>query len=122
MADAGGPYTGEVGTAVDFDGSTSADPDGSIVSWDWDFGDGNTGTGEMTNHTYAAAGSYTVTLTVTDDGGLNDTATTTATIADAPVGNQPPTGTKNRLANSIASCSVKITLFIDEAGNGVNRQ
>jgi PKD repeat protein len=52
-----------------FDGSGSFDSDGSIVSYDWTFGDGNTGSGITTSHTYAAGGTYTVTLTVTDDGG-----------------------------------------------------
>jgi PKD repeat protein len=51
-----------------FDGSASADSDGSITGYAWDFGDGSTGTGATTTHTYAAAGSYTVGLTVTDAG------------------------------------------------------
>ena len=53
--------------AVHFtDGST--DPDGHIVAWSWDFGDGTTSTEQNPMHTYAAAGSYKVTLQVTDDG------------------------------------------------------
>ena len=48
---------------------TSADGDGSIVSWAWDFGDGNTSTAQHPTHGYALAGTYTVTLTATDDGG-----------------------------------------------------
>jgi hypothetical protein len=45
VADPNGPYSGEVGNPVTFDGSGSVDPDGTIVSYDWDFGDGGTGTG-----------------------------------------------------------------------------
>lgn len=52
--------------------STSSDPDGSITDWSWDFGDGNMGSGEMVSHTYTASGNYTVTLTVTDDAGAQD--------------------------------------------------
>lgn len=55
-----------------FDASASADDDGSVTGWVWDFGDGTTGSGQTTSHTYAISGSYTVTLTVTDDGGATD--------------------------------------------------
>ncbi|PXF61588.1 MAG: hypothetical protein C4B59_03290 [Candidatus Methanogaster sp.] len=54
--------------------STSMDDD-SIVLWEWDFGDGNTGAGEIVSHSYASAGSYDVTLTVTDTDGANNTTT-----------------------------------------------
>ncbi len=57
------------GLAVDFDAAASSDPDGTIASYAWDFGDGSTGTGEAPAHSYAAAGSYDVQLTVTDDRG-----------------------------------------------------
>jgi PKD repeat protein len=51
-----------------FNGAASTDPDGSITAYAWDFGDGVTGTGVNTTHTYAAAGTFTVTLRVTDNG------------------------------------------------------
>jgi PKD repeat protein len=93
VADPNGPYTGSEGAPVTFDGSGSFDIDGTIVSYMWDFGDGNTGTGEGPTHTYAAPGTYTVSLTVTDDDGATDTATTTATISS--VANQPPVADPN---------------------------
>ena len=58
--------------SVNFDASGSSDPDGSITSYAWDFGDGSTGTGVNPTHPYAASGTYTVTLTVTDNNGGQD--------------------------------------------------
>jgi 6-phosphogluconolactonase len=54
-----------------FDGSASSDADGSVTRYDWDFGDGATAAnaGPTVSHTYAAAGTYTVRLRVTDDRG-----------------------------------------------------
>lgn len=57
------------GLTVALDATASADPDGTLTAYAWDFGDGATGTGVTTSHPYAAAGDYTVTLTVTDDDG-----------------------------------------------------
>jgi PKD repeat protein len=76
--------------AVVFDGSASSDPDGSIVSYAWNFGDGTNGTGATANHTYAAGGDHTVTLTVTDDdGAVAQVSHTVTTVAPPP--NVPPT-------------------------------
>ena len=44
---------------------------GSPASWFWDFGDGETSTVKNPTHKYVEAGSYTVTLTVTNDAGSN---------------------------------------------------
>lgn len=62
---------------------TSTDADGTIAAWAWDLGDGNTSTMQNPAHTYAAAGTYTVALTVTDDVGDTNTATMMITV-DAP--------------------------------------
>lgn len=65
------------GLKVDFNGSASSDPDGSIVSYAWDFGDSSAaGSGATPSHTYAAAGTYTVRLTVTDNANPPKTAST----------------------------------------------
>lgn len=48
---------------------TSTDSDGTIALRSWNFGDGGTSTATNPSHTYAAAGTYSVTLTVTDNGG-----------------------------------------------------
>ncbi len=81
-ADAGGPYTADVGETVTFDASGSSDSDGSIVSYDWDFGDGASGSGVSPSHSYAAAGTYTVTVTVTDDEDAQDSDSATVTVND----------------------------------------
>jgi|GEM_PF-237165 len=64
-----------------FDGSTSVDPDGSIASYAWNFGDSGTSTGATTSHTYAAAGSYIVMLTVTDNSGATNAVTHSVTVS-----------------------------------------
>lgn len=80
---------------VAFDGTGSSDMDGTIVSWAWSFGDGSTATGAAASHTYSSAGTYVVTLTVTDDTGLSDIASTTVTVGrpnSAPAANFTMTG------------------------------
>ncbi|MFT4216806.1 MAG: PKD domain-containing protein [Micropruina sp.] len=74
---------------VAFDAAGSTDPDGTVASYAWDFGDGSTGTGATASHTYASAGSFTVSLTVTDDQGATNTVTQTVETVDPP--NQLPT-------------------------------
>lgn len=61
--------TGVAPLAVTFSGSGSSDPDGTISSYAWNFGDGTTGSGSSVSKTFSAAGTYTVTLTVTDNRG-----------------------------------------------------
>ncbi|MFC2095489.1 PKD domain-containing protein [Candidatus Bipolaricaulota bacterium] len=69
------PSSGEPGIWFTFSAAGSTDPDGSIVSYAWNFGDGGTGAGITAYNTYAAPGTYTVTLTVTDDDGATDYTT-----------------------------------------------
>ena len=80
IANAGADKSGRVNRWINFDGSGSSDPDGSIISYNWNFGDGGTASGVKVNHRFASAGTYTVTLTVTDDQGALGQDTATATI------------------------------------------
>ncbi|MBN1861876.1 MAG: PKD domain-containing protein [Candidatus Thermoplasmatota archaeon] len=105
MADvsAGEPYKGYVNTQILFDGSRSTDSDGSIVDWYWVFGDDSDGIGRIINHTYSKQGTYTVTLTVTDNAGAINAVTTTCVVKQpnrpptTPSVTGPTTGTKNTL-------------------------
>lgn len=76
-ADAGDGGTYGVGEAVSFDGSASADPDGTIARYEWDFdGDGTIdrrSSGPRATHAYGATGTYDARLAVTDDDGNTDT-------------------------------------------------
>lgn len=63
-----------------FDGSLSRDVDGTIVSYQWDFGDGSTASGATVTHRFMSPGTYTVTLTVTDDAGNTNTTTHTIVV------------------------------------------
>jgi PKD repeat protein len=68
---------------VTVDGSGSSDSDGNIASYDWDFGDSSTATGaKPAAHVYAAASTYTITLTVRDDQGAPNTTTKMVTTTD----------------------------------------
>jgi chitodextrinase len=67
------PAEPKEGEEITFNATGSYDDDGTIVSYEWDFGDGNTDTGVVVTHTYAAEGSYKITLTVTDDDDLEGT-------------------------------------------------
>ena len=71
---------GGTGLSADLDGSTSADPDGTIASYTWDFGDSTTDSGKTVTHAYLAAGTYQVALTVTDNQGATNTVTKPVTV------------------------------------------
>jgi len=81
---AGGPYSAEVDEDIQFHGTANGGT--TPYSWHWDFGDGDNSTEQNPTHAYTEAGTFNVTLTVTDDLGAIATDTTTATItAPQPV-------------------------------------
>lgn len=88
VANAGGPYTATVGVPVTLDGTGSSDIDGAAVTYAWDFGDLSSGTGATPDHTYAATGTYTVSLVV-NDGTVDSVAVTTTVDVGVAVNTAP---------------------------------
>lgn len=88
------------GLSATFDATASADSDGTISAWEWSFGDGTTGSGEQVNHTYSTSGNYTVTLTVTDDGGATGSDAEIVSVSD---GNSFPVASFSFSTNLLAA-------------------
>jgi PKD repeat protein len=76
---------GCTGLTCTFNALQSADPDGQITVYAWNFGDGTTGDGGIAAHTYAAAGTYVVSLSVTDNLGATGMQTKTLAAARLPM-------------------------------------
>ena len=97
----GGPYSGSPGTAINFTGNAT-DPSSADTAagftYSWNFGDGATSTLQNPSHSYAAVGTYTVTLTAKDKDGATGSANTSTTAelslltmaADVPFGAHNP--------------------------------
>ncbi len=73
-------YTGKAPLAVTFDSSASTDLDGSIAGYSWNFMDGSTSTDANPLHEFTVPGTYLVTLTVTDDQGMQATSSVDITV------------------------------------------
>ncbi|MFC4111289.1 carbohydrate-binding protein [Nonomuraea zeae] len=86
--------SGPAPLTVAFSSAGSSDPEGGALTYSWSFGDGATSTQPNPSHTYAAAGTYTPTLTVRDPQGLTGTASLVVT-----AGNTAPTVTLTRPAH-----------------------
>jgi PKD repeat protein len=99
---AGGPYSGTAGTAMTVSGSAT----GAVApQYAWSFGDGATGSGQATSHVYSIAGTFTISLTVTDSySAKSGTATTTVTIGGSA---------------STCTTSVYCGLYSSNCGTGV---
>ena len=75
------PVNGVAPLRVVVDATASGDPDGSITAYNWYFGDGASAGGAVSEHSYAAAGNYTLTLTVRDDRGAETSTTRTIQVS-----------------------------------------
>jgi PKD repeat protein len=83
------PTTAMITQTVTFDASATRDEDvrcNDLCTYDWDFGDGTTGRGRIATHVFAGAGTYIVTLRVTDarNGSAMSSGTITITAPEAP--------------------------------------
>ena len=67
--------SGRAPLTLNFDASGSTDPERGVLLYVWDFGDGTSTEGDPASHEYSSKGTYTVTLSVTDEGGLVATDT-----------------------------------------------
>ncbi len=106
------------GTATSFDASGSSDAVGTITNYSWNFGDpgaDNTGAGPAPTHTFATRGSYTVSLTVTNDAGQTATTQQTITVDDPPTVSATPSATVTTPGSAV---SFDGTATSPDAGSG----
>lgn len=108
--------TGTAPFAVNFDASASSDPDvnDSIASYTWSFGDGTSASGVTVSKTFASAGTFTTTLTVTDSRGATSSTAVTLVISTNPnlvlkVSSITLTSTVNKTGSKMVQASVKVT-------------
>lgn len=92
----------------------SSDDDGTITSWQWNFGDTTTSTAQNPSHKYESVGTYTVSLTVTDNDGASDSATRQITIHEIT----PPL-TTNDYDGLWHNSDFSINLAASDDGSGV---
>ncbi len=97
---------------VSFDGSASRDTDGSIVSYKWQFGDSASATGAKVSHVYTTAGTFTVTLSVTDDKGAAGTASLSVKVTQTSITVMAPSKAKAAAVNGYVTLT-----WQDNSGN-----
>lgn len=106
-----GPASAAPGQSIAFNGFSSTPGSGGIRTEKWEFGDGSGASGGEVTHSYSAPGTYTVTLTVTDDGGFAySTSRQVAVNTPAPPsgGTASASGGSSRAGLAIAGAKAKV--------------
>lgn len=99
-----------------FDGANSSDSDGSIASYAWSFG----ATGVSASNTYANAGTYNVTLTVTDNNGATNAVTNSVSVTSPPVGNVLTNGVAVSGLSASKNNSVDYTMVVPAGASALS--
>lgn len=109
-----GPVSGVAPLSVHFtDAST-----GTITSRSWNFGDGGTSTAQNPSYSYAVAGVYTVTLTVTGPGGVDDAAQTVSVAPPLPIFTDEPAPSDGLTVHFAFNPPFGVTHWLWEFGDG----
>lgn len=101
------PSMPAVGAPVFFDasGARATVPGRTLVSYSWVFGDGSTASGKTTSHAFTFAGTFNVTLTVTDNVGERSTSTASVQVGGVVTADFTATPAADRVVNFDASAS-----------------
>jgi PKD repeat protein len=105
------------GLTCSLNASGSSDPDGTITSYAWNFGDATTGSGAAKSHTYAAGGTYTVILTVTDNGAA--TSTQAQSVVVVPTGMHVGDLDRASTSTSQQMWTATVTITIHDSNHGL---
>jgi len=93
----------------------STDSDGTLTGWTWGFGDGVTSTERQPAHSYSKGGTFTVTLSVTDNHGSSHQSSTQVTVTAPSSPPPPPPANKPPQADFGVACRDLTCTFTDRS-------